>query len=578
MNRWRPSHQIEGVEAPIADQESTAKANKRMMFGGVACLLLVSLIAGIFTIVSKKGNDDITTSGSSVQMSELSGTITDPSQSPSSGPSLRPIQNPTSNPSTSPTKAPVLPPGWEDDVMPNIGFLLRGYDLMKGNPTPTSSDGVAKTDPGFQLPIFDATYSALKKTPDLRYNIPDNVEAVSCSGGCNLNFVSETIESSQEYIDRLSTKVRYHASAAIKIFQASFSASVDYEQLSERINEQSQIATASEASCCVYEAELSAFATPAFHPTFLGALAALPEQYDVAIYRKFVREYGTHYVKKATMGALYGQQSFLTWEKRFELERQKIDVNVAAEASVLSLAQGGWSVDTGISSEAVKQFESSREQESLYTRGALPPPDGNINTWFESVGRDPAPISLEVERIDSLDLPVSNEVRANLEGYLNSYCEDLVAEEVIGDCEVPEKPGRPPTPVPTPSPTPSPTATPRMTLMDIKMKVGDHWGLSSYENTKPIIKVGGKTYYPYGNTWKHIFQGSWYEFGSFEVPDLLPGLLELRIQIHGHGSDYVWYLQPEDWFKEQNDYETPGKDTNNNRNYLKWKFDVVKDN
>lgn len=37
-------------------------------------------------------------------------------------------------------------------TMPNVGFLLSGYDILFGNPLPTSASGVLTSDPGFRLP------------------------------------------------------------------------------------------------------------------------------------------------------------------------------------------------------------------------------------------------------------------------------------------------------------------------------------------------------------------------------------------------------------------------------------------
>ena len=117
---------------------------------------------------------------------------------------------------------------------------------------------------------------------------------------------------------------------------------------------------------------------------------------------------------------------------------------------------------------------------------------------------------------------------------------------------------------------------PRMKLTNVSIRLGDHWGLSGYKGIRPSIKIGGNNYYPSGNTsFKNLPQSAWYHFGVFETPELLPGPLELSIEIQGHSPNYVWYLQPDEWFKQTLHYETTGQDTNNNRNYLRWKFDVV---
>jgi hypothetical protein len=60
-------------------------------------------------------------------------------------------------------------------TMLNVGFLLSGYNLMLGNPVPTSESGVLTSDPGFRLPIFVADFSEGQTTQDLRYVIPSGL-------------------------------------------------------------------------------------------------------------------------------------------------------------------------------------------------------------------------------------------------------------------------------------------------------------------------------------------------------------------------------------------------------------------
>ena len=89
--------------------------------------------------------------------------------------------------------------------MPNIGYILRGYDILLGNPMST----IASTDPGFCLqPIFSAKYSG-KVTADQRYSIPDGMEVLSCVGKCSMTFGSTLIEGASSYMSSLDVKVIY---------------------------------------------------------------------------------------------------------------------------------------------------------------------------------------------------------------------------------------------------------------------------------------------------------------------------------------------------------------------------------
>ena len=76
--------------------------------------------------------------------------------------------------------------------MPNIGYILDGYDIFYGNPL-TTGTSAAIPDPGFRLQtIFKAVYSG-NVTPDQRYVVPDGMEIRSCSGDCRMMFGSSKI-------------------------------------------------------------------------------------------------------------------------------------------------------------------------------------------------------------------------------------------------------------------------------------------------------------------------------------------------------------------------------------------------
>ena len=86
-------------------------------------------------------------------------------------------------------------------IMPNIGYVLDGYDIIYGNPLKTSPT----PDPGFRQSIFQATYSG-KITPDQLYTVPDGMEIKSCSGTCSTTFGSSLISGTKSYKSLLDMK------------------------------------------------------------------------------------------------------------------------------------------------------------------------------------------------------------------------------------------------------------------------------------------------------------------------------------------------------------------------------------
>ena len=57
------------------------------------------------------------------------------------------------------------------------------------------------------------------------------------------------------------------------------------------------------------------------------------QNYDVEKYRQFINTFGTHYIKEANMGALYGQQSTISSESWGRMVNQDLDISASASAS-----------------------------------------------------------------------------------------------------------------------------------------------------------------------------------------------------------------------------------------------------
>ena len=54
------------------------------------------------------------------------------------------------------------------------------------------------------------------------------------------------------------------------------------------------------------------------------------KNYDVEKYRQFINTFGTHYIKEANMGALYGQQSTISSESWGRMVNQDLDISASA--------------------------------------------------------------------------------------------------------------------------------------------------------------------------------------------------------------------------------------------------------
>ena len=95
--------------------------------------------------------------------------------------------------------------------MPNIDYILGGYNIFFGNPLNTQ----AVTDPGFQgQPIFSAKYSG-KLTADERYSIPDGINVLICAGKCSMDFGSSFVSGETSYQSSLDIKVTISKSSPL---------------------------------------------------------------------------------------------------------------------------------------------------------------------------------------------------------------------------------------------------------------------------------------------------------------------------------------------------------------------------
>ena len=111
---------------------------------------------------------------------------------------------------------------------------------------------------------------------------------------------------------------------------ARFSASTDFKSVESTTKNASTFFTHSEVSCCAYTASVQRYNPPNFTENFLNAIDALPKDYEKSIYREFVNTFGTHYIKEANMGALYGQQSSISTESWAKMVQQGIDIDASA--------------------------------------------------------------------------------------------------------------------------------------------------------------------------------------------------------------------------------------------------------
>ena len=83
-------------------------------------------------------------------------------------------------------------------------------------------------------------------------------------------------------------------------------------------------------SCCAYSAAVQFYDPPELSKDFTNAIDELPENYDKEQYMEFIESFGTHYIKQADMGALYGQQSQVSSKSWGRMTDEEISISASA--------------------------------------------------------------------------------------------------------------------------------------------------------------------------------------------------------------------------------------------------------
>jgi hypothetical protein len=336
--------------------------------------------------------------------------------------------------------------------MPNIGYLFAGYDIMFGNPKPTQG---VPMDPGYRGQLFEANYGSAV-TADGRYALPYGASIMSAVG-CTMSFSSEAISGAKSYQSSLSVK----ASVSGGGWGAKFSASTDYQKVSEGASSEQSLYTQAEAICSSYKASFITLGGqgPKLQDSFLAVLAAMPLEYSEQEYMEFIRAYGTHFVSSTIMGSMYGEQSKFTASAWRKMESSGLNIKVAASYS--GFVSAAASVATDQQKEKAEQFKTNSTEQVLYSLGSKPPTDGEVQTWMSQVVKDPIPISVQLVQMDILlddarygkiiaeklgSDDKKKVLQANLKKAFDSYCNYLIQQGTIPADESCEGPGPDPAP------------------------------------------------------------------------------------------------------------------------------------
>ena len=113
--------------------------------------------------------------------------------------------------------------------------------------------------------------------------------------------------------------------------------------------------------------------------------------------------------------------------------------NIGLWASFSAAASANISLGFNYNNTEAETFQSYTKEQLIYSRGAVPPADGEASTWEQATFDEPNVLTIKVEPLDTLPIEefVSTLVISNLKKALDEYCPALAEEGVLKSCEEP---------------------------------------------------------------------------------------------------------------------------------------------
>jgi len=261
--------------------------------------------------------------------------------------------------------------------MENIGYMAKGYNILKGNPYST----IPGVDPGFTDRagglIWDIGYGLGQETADGRYQVPD-FTIIEHNEGCSLAMTTTTSSNEAALEESYSNKVSVSAEASSGLYSGQFSANTEWSGFSSSQSSEMTTDITSSADCVVYHTKIPKFSEkPKFTENFLAGVASLIHMkptdeseapadleaeaegdlqnlerptdgvssagasYETALkpFYTFFDEFGTHWQEYTKMGARFGLTTKIKEKELEELEKGGLTVDVSASIAWVQKAE-----------------------------------------------------------------------------------------------------------------------------------------------------------------------------------------------------------------------------------------------
>ena len=248
--------------------------------------------------------------------------------------------------------------------------------------------------------MFQLTYDQNHTTPDGEHSVPDHVTAIN-EQSCHFAFTTSAVTGAASYAESLSVDASVEGGG----WGAKFSASVDYQQVSQTTSNHEDRFYASQAQCVVYSAAIdygSAKLTDEFK-TNVKRLSTNSSDQDTTIqYQNFINQFGTHFVYSMRMGGRYGYRSQISNSNSMGLTMKGLDIKASAGYSGLFSVSA--SAGTEEQKEQAEAFNTARSYVEKFNVGGGPPGGDNWTEydWANTVAQFPQPIVYTLLHIENL--------------------------------------------------------------------------------------------------------------------------------------------------------------------------------
>jgi len=174
--------------------------------------------------------------------------------------------------------------------------------------------------------------------------------------------------------------------------------------------------TVSEAQCVTHKLDISQFLIPGFQPAFLEVLRILEQQdtetKQYRAFRKFVRDYGTHYLSSVFLGSKIAALTYFTSNERLKLNKRKVmrcsesaakkALNVKVSSTDKKDEEGKEEDDDGCygKDDPLPLGVEFRTEVSEF--GTRPDDNSELKSWKDKAQKKPIPIKFELTPIVNL--------------------------------------------------------------------------------------------------------------------------------------------------------------------------------